>query len=339
MNSKKKLALVKQFIEQGFGRRRIAKVLEITEWEARGLMAKAVGVKKKRKRGTQYTDTKVDANRLELIRNNSSKNPTTVQVVSSASQDTAPNKLDTYTANLKVAVLSDIHYPYEDEKSELLTKNFLSDYKPDIIILNGDITDCYSISSFSKDIKKKMDIQEELDYGRIKLQEWTNLFPETDIKYLEGNHENRFSRLIKNNAPALASLRTLNIEENLNLKDMGIEWIPEWQDLQIGNIMFIHGHMVRKHGGGTARAHFEKYGCSLLLGHCHRASVTYKRNKFGTHALIENGCLCDFDIEYARFPDWHQGFTTLDFDGNDFSVNQYLITNHKLIANGKVYTI
>jgi predicted phosphodiesterase len=338
MSYDKKLKLVAELISKGLGRRRIAKALETTEWEARGLMAEAVSVVKRDTKKNKSTKRKTS--KLNITSKKKKGSSTTqIRTVSSSRIDEQPRKLSVRKAGIRVGVVSDIHYPYEDEKAEEIARAFLLDYDPDMIILNGDIVDCYAVSSYVKDIKKKMDIQEELDYGKRKLQEWVDLFPKAEIKYLEGNHENRFSRLIRNNAPALAALRTLSIEDNLDLKDIGIEWIPEWQDLQIGDMMFVHGHAVRKNGGASARAHFETYGCSLLIGHCHRLSVTYKRNKYGTHALIENGTLCDIDVEYAKFPDWHQGFTTLEFDGDDFVVEQHPIVDHKLIANGKVYML
>lgn len=338
MSYDKKLKLVAELIKKGLGRRRIAKALEITEWEARNLMSDAVSATKRDARKDVPTKRKVGRTNKTSMKTKGSSS-TNVRVVSSSRVDEKPRKLNIRDAGIRVGVLSDIHYPYEDEKAEEIARAFLLDYDPDIIVLNGDIVDCYAISSYVKDIKKKMDIQEELDYGKKKLREWVELFPRAEIKYLEGNHENRFARLIKNNAPALAALRSLNIQENLDLEDLGIEWIPEWQDLQIGNMMFVHGHAVRKGGGSSAKAHFDAYGCSLLIGHCHRLAVTYKRNKYGTHALIENGTLCDMDVEYAKFPDWHQGFTTIEFDGEDFSVEQHPIIDHKLIANGKVYML
>jgi predicted phosphodiesterase len=338
MSYDKKLKLVAELISKGLGRRRIAKALQTTEWEARTLMAEAVSVTKrhvKKERSTKRVTSKLNI----TSKKRKGSSTTQIKVLSSSRIDEQPRRLDVRKAGIRVGVVSDIHYPYEDEKAERIARAFLLDYDPDVIVLNGDIVDCYAVSSYVKDIKKKMDIQEELDYGKRKLQEWVDLFPKAEVKYLEGNHENRFSRLIKNNAPALAALRTLSIEDNLDLQNIGIEWIPEWQDLQIGNMMFVHGHAVRKNGGASARTHFDTYGCSLLIGHCHRLSVTYRRNKYGTHALVENGTLCDIDVEYDKFPDWHQGFTTLEFDGDDFAVEQHSIIDHKLIANGKIYML
>jgi predicted phosphodiesterase len=339
MNQKRKLELVREFIDRGFGRRRIAKALETTEWEARSLVKKVLGTKQPRSKTSTEPRKKVSEAGDVFSTPVKGTKKTFVKRSASCEEDIAPRKASSYDAGLRVAVLSDIHYPYHDEKAETIVKMFLADYKPDLIILNGDIIDCYAVSSYQKDIKKKMDIQDEIDYTNNKLMQWVDDFPETKFTYLEGNHENRFARIVKNNAPALAALRTLDIAVNLGLEELGIEWVPDWQDMQIGNMLFTHGHLVRKNGSASARAHFDQYGCSVLIGHCHRLAVVYKRTKYGTHALVENGTLCDFDVEYSKFPDWQQGFTTLQFDGDEFAVSQHAIINHKLIANGKVYTV
>jgi len=115
--------------------------------------------------------------------------------------------------------------------------------------------------------------------------------------------------------------------------------VPSHEDLFIGNLLFYHGNLARKGSGMTAKAHFEQYGCSIIVGHIHRLGVLYKRNKYGTHTMIENGTLADFDVEYTRYPDWQHGFTTINFDGDDFSVAQYPISNYKIITDKKVYKI
>ena len=217
---------------------------------------------------------------------------------------------------------------------------FLVDWEPDVIVYNGDIADCYSVSSYEKDIKKKMDIQEELDYTYEKLLERKKKLPSVQtIYFLEGNHENRFSRLLSKEARALTALRDLTIQDSIGLSDLDIEYIPGSQELKIGNLMFTHGHLIRRHAGNSSRGHHEQYGCSVIIGHCHRLAIGWKRNKFGNHAFIENGFLSDFDVEYAKYPDWQHGFTTLEYDGDDFSPTLRHIDRYKLIADGKVYAL
>jgi predicted phosphodiesterase len=196
---------------------------------------------------------------------------------------------------------------------------------------------CYSISSYNKDANKKLNIQDEIDYGVSRLEHWKLALPDTRMIFIMGNHEDRLRRLISNAAPSLATLRSTKFEEVAGLSKIGFECISSHQDLFIGSLMFYHGDAVRKNGGASGRAHFEQYGCSIIMGHCHRLSITYKRNKFGVHTIIENGTLCNFDVEYARFPDWQLGFTTIDFDGDSFAAEVHPIVQNKLIAQGKVY--
>jgi predicted phosphodiesterase len=263
---------------------------------------------------------------------------TSIKIGPSAQVDERPKRLTIRPISLKVACLSDIHYPYQDEKAEEIALAFMTDYKPDVIVWNGDIFDFYAVSQYEKSISKKMDIQEEIDYGVRRIQLWTKeLGAKTKHYFREGNHENRLSRLITSKAPALAALRSTKLEENVDFKSLGIRFIPDHQDLYIGNMLFVHGTIVRRQGGASARGHFDQFGCSVIMGHTHRLAVSYKRNKNGTHAMVENGTLSDFDVEYCKFPDWQHGFTTMEFDGDDFTVMQHPIINYKLLYGGKVY--
>ena len=342
MNKEEQLTIVEELLEEGYGRRKIAKSLGITEWRARSLMQdviagdydlnpKKASKEKEIRRITKFKTTK---------RNKPSKaTKTEIKVTNTSQPSDVPAKIDIKDATLKVAVLSDVHYPYEDQNAIKVCKAYLQDYQPDVIVFNGDITDCYTVSRYEKNVRNRPSIQDELDYTHDRLAEWVKEFPETEFKFVEGNHEERLRKHIMANAAELITIRDLAYPVLVGLEGLGIEWIPSDHDLQIGDLMFVHGFRARKHAGTTARAHFEDYGCSVLIGHIHRLSVAWKRNKFGNHALIENGTLCDFDVEYAKFPDWQQGFTTVDFDGNDFAPTQHAISNYRLIAGGKSYTL
>ena len=336
---------VRRLIEKGYGRRKVARALDITEWAARHLIADVIN-KQTSYKGKAVCDKKEAADTPCPVRRKThktatkrkqSKSGTDVTIKTRGVKGDTPTKIEKRSASLKIAVLSDIHYPYEDAQCIKIVKSYLRDYKPDMIILNGDITDCYSVSRYEKNMKGRPDIQEEIDYTAEKLEEWVTEFPDTEFKFIEGNHEERLRRHVSSNAPALVALRNMSFPYLVGLDNLGIEWIGTDQELQIGSLLFTHGHMARKHAGTTARGHFESYGCSVIVGHVHRLSVAWKRNKIGHHAMVENGTLCDFDVEYLKFPDWQHGFTTIEFDGNDFCPRQHPIIDYKLIADGKVY--
>lgn len=333
-------------MDDGCGRRKIAKVLGVTEWKARELMARVEkeqrakkGPKKKRNRKAN-----VEIGAVNNVHTAKTSGKPQIKVSSSRLSheesvgfENRHVKINTRDTSMNVAVLSDIHYPYESKEAVSLATAYLKDFGPEIIVLNGDIIDCYSISKYNKSISKTLTIQDELEIAGEALQGLVNEFPDSRILYLEGNHETRLERLISSNAPALGHLPSLRINRLLELDKMGIEWISDQEDLYIGKMLFMHGEYVRKHAGSTARAHFERYGCSVLVGHVHRLSVSWKRDKNGYHCLVENGTLCDFNVEYSRFPDWQHGFTTMRFDGDDFSIEQHPIVGNKLVAGSKVY--
>ena len=51
----------------------------------------------------------------------------------------------------KFVVISDIHFPYQDDKAIKAALDFIKTNPVDTIILNGDILDFYDVSSFDKD--------------------------------------------------------------------------------------------------------------------------------------------------------------------------------------------
>jgi len=325
-------------MKQGCGRRTIAKALNTTEWEARRLMSSVMNqVDTCKTKDIKETDKKT---RKAIDKDYCRKEKgTIVTVISEPTGSDKGSELLKRKAGLKVAVLSDIHYPYEDAQALKLTREYLLDYQPDMFILNGDILDCYSISRYDKNPSRNIDFNEELEYAKTKIRQWVDDFPDAEFKMLEGNHEERLKKYVSSNAAALFNIKGVKMEHLLDLDILGIEWIPASHELKIGNLLFTHGHLARKHAGSSARGHYESYGCSVLIGHIHRLSTAWKRTKMGDFCMIENGTLCDFNVEYMKFPDWQHGFTTIEFDGADFSPRQHAIVDYKLIADGKVYVL
>lgn len=332
---------VASLMKEGLGRRRISEALDISVWEVRKIVRKLTGKQESVSKGkSQRTKPKKVVKRQNAASKKTRvQTKTHVEILSVGVESELESDILTRKPNAKVIVLSDIHLPYHDGNALRIALNYMDDCQPDTIVLNGDIADFYGVSSYSKTKKDALTYQEELDVVRDWLEMLVARFPKADIYYVEGNHETRAKRTLANHAPDYLSVRDLRVNVQLDLDTLGITWVPESQELKIGDLMFIHGHKARRHAGTTARAHFEDYGCSIIVGHVHRLSVAYKRNKFGNHAMIENGTLCDLDVEYMKYPDWQHGFTEVNFDGDDFSIVQHPIIDYKLITTDKVYVV
>jgi UDP-2,3-diacylglucosamine pyrophosphatase LpxH len=234
-------------------------------------------------------------------------------------------------------VLSDQHIPFQDPIIEDLTIEFLREHKPKVIHLLGDVLDFYSLSRFDKDPARKQSLQGELDGATAYFARLRDACPRARIIYSEGNHENRLRRYLWSQAQALSDLRTLSFEELLGLGKYKIEWVDASKPYRIGNLLFIHGELVRRASGASAKGHMDKFGCNVIHGHTHRLGAHYHRTFDTMIGAWENGCLCDLNPEYATCPDWQNGWSVVWFHGDIFHVEQVCVADNEYVYHGKLH--
>lgn len=234
-------------------------------------------------------------------------------------------------------VLSDQHIPFQDPVLEQLSIDFLKEHKPKVIHLLGDILDFYSLSKYDKDPARLVTLQEELDGATKYFEKIRAACPKARIIYSEGNHENRLRRYLWSQARALSNLRTLSFEELLGLKKYKIEWVDSHSPYRIGNLLFIHGELVRRASGASAKGHMDKFGCNVIHGHTHRLGAHYHRTFDTMMGAWENGCLCVLDPEYAVKPDWQNGWSIVWFHGDNFHVEQVCVVGGEYVYHGKLH--
>jgi len=237
-----------------------------------------------------------------------------------------------------IAVLNDTHNPFQDLVSLALVETFLKELQPDILLYNGDANDFYQLSKFDKNPTRISKLQEDLDNTRDMFKRHREICPNTIIKFLLGNHEDRLERFIWVNAPALSSLRALDLDKLFGLGEFEIEGIPYESGLMINDIFLaIHGDIASIHSGYTAKRMYEKHGGCGICGHCHRGGSFYKRDRFGIWGWWEGFCLCQLNPDWIMNPNWVQGFSLIHFRGKRFWVEQIPIIGHAFMYGGKLY--
>lgn len=170
----------------------------------------------------------------------------------------------------KFIVLSDIHFPYQDDKAIKAVYKFLEQHLVDTIILNGDILDFYDVSSFDKDPSRINSLQKEIDMAN-KFFSQLRKRHSGRIIFIGGNHDaDRLERYLKKH-PELYSLNALKIDRILNLNEYGIDFYRD--EFRLGSLKIIHGDMVRKFSAYTARGELEKHDTSGISGHCFSEDV------------------------------------------------------------------
>lgn len=117
----------------------------------------------------------------------------------------------------KFVVISDIHYPYQDDKAVKCVLHFIQNNDIDTIILNGDILDFYDVSSFDKEPDRINSLQREINITARLFKKLRDIKPKARIVFIKGNHENRLERYLKKH-PELYSLDVLKLPNLLNLK-------------------------------------------------------------------------------------------------------------------------
>lgn len=232
--------------------------------------------------------------------------------------------------------VSDIQYPYHDPKVFHAALDFILDYKPTVLVLNGDGFDFYDLSRFDKDPQRRFRLQEEIEGFKAEiLAHLIGAAPKAKRYYTEGNHELRLRKYLWHHAPELSSIKGLNVPELLELKKLGFTYLPTRQVLKFGHLRVMHSTLVRQHSGMTARALVERHGVSVLHGHSHRLGEFYKRDQRGVLGGYEQGCLCDLNPEYEDFPNWMHGWATFTVFPNDlFSVELVKVVNRSFYVYG-----
>jgi UDP-2,3-diacylglucosamine pyrophosphatase LpxH len=199
----------------------------------------------------------------------------------------------------------------------------------------------WEVSLFDKDPRMGADLASEIDEAREWLELLSDKLPETRKIFIYGNHEYRLHRYIMRNAPALVGLPGMSLAEMLNLNELRYKVINS--DLKenffdTGNGLLVgHFNKANKHSGYTVKNLVEQYGVSLIQGHVHRLGMHAKRTFTGTIYGYENGCLCDINPNYIQHPNWQQGFSIINWDRNEFFIEQIPIQDGRFFYRGELF--
>lgn len=233
---------------------------------------------------------------------------------------------------IKIGILSDIHFPYQDNKALTVALDELKRLAVDIIILNGDISDNYMESDFVQDPGKR-DMVEEVKIVKNFLKTLKKEFPSTRIIYKEGNHEFRHKTYLARKAPQVFGFEETRFDRLLKLKRLGIEWIDNKRRIEVGKLTVLHGH---EFGNiiftpvSTSRSALVKAQKSVLVAHHHQVNSHSTKTVTGDqHVAYSIGCLCDLFPAYQPFNQWSHGFAWVELNPDD----TFVVHNQKIIGD------
>lgn len=237
----------------------------------------------------------------------------------------------------KTVILSDIHLPYNIDLNPVF--DFISDFKPDHVILNGDVADwdCFSPHEF-KSCLNPMPFAGQKALCLKLIEELWHLC-KTSITWIQGNHDDWPRQAVLRN-PSLEGL----VEPHVWLPS-NVNFIPLNHCAKLGKLRIIHGNCLRNESVAMpSKTILERWqdGKGIIFGHFHKREAYSKISEIGSEKRFAEsaGCLCKVSPSYSRNSPSAvtNGFIyAVSEPSGHYWSNAPMIHHGKFIAEGRVY--
>lgn len=213
----------------------------------------------------------------------------------------------------RVLVFSDAHFYPDDETTAFRALlECIKEFKPEVIVCNGDAFDGASISRHPRiGWDSKPSVKEELeavDYHMNEIEKASTF--KSNLIWTLGNHDARYETFLAANSPQFEGVK------GFCLKDHFPHWQPCWS-------YWINDETVIKHkwkgSFGAGRANALNSGKHFVTGHTHVLAVQPITDYNGTRYGVQTGMLANPDgdqfSEYTEDnpKDWRSGFALLTY--------------------------
>ena len=226
----------------------------------------------------------------------------------------APGRLHDSVKDGVVLVGSDAHYwAGPPSTAHLAFVHFVREFKPAVVVMNGDAMDGASISRHAPIMwEDRPTVVQELEAVQERLGEIEQASKNSRLYFPLGNHDARFESRLASVAPEYAKVHGVHLKDHLP------RWRPCWS-------LFLNESVVIKHrwksGIHAAHNNAVQSGMSMVTGHLHSLKVTPWTDYTGTRYGVDTGTMADpFGEQFEYCEDsprnWRSGFAVLTFRGS-----------------------
>lgn len=267
------------------------------------------------------------------VENSYSENP--LNLPSFVSSDYSPFFIP--SACKRGLVIGDIHVPYTDKRTLELAIKTGKNMNIDFLVILGDFLDCYQLSRFTKDPRKKH-FKEEIAMGREVLKIFRREFPKAEIILKKGNHDQRYEDYLMIKAPEVLDviLDRVSLEVLLDCYNLGIKVVSDKRVIHAGSLNLIHGDEYINgvtSPANPARTAFLRSKSSTMTAHHHQTSEHTESTIRGDVITCWSiGCCCDLHPQYMPLNKWNLGFATIELDGKkNFDVSNKRVWDGRIL--------
>lgn len=235
----------------------------------------------------------------------------------------------------RILIISDLHFPYQDNKAITLALDYGKEKKIDCILINGDLIDFANISRHESDWRMRS-VAEEFDAVRVFLKSLRLNFPKTKIVFKHGNHDERWEKFLYAKAPEIFDVNDFQLEVLLRLGELKIDTVKDKRPIKLGKLTALHGHELAGGAGGVnpARSTFLKTLSNVIVGHYHKTSSNTETTMDGDVIAVNSvGCLCGLNPLYMPINKHNLGFAYCELN---IKTGEYFLDNKKIVK-GKIY--
>ncbi len=320
----------------------------------------------------EYTDPlKVKRIKFEVDFDTEPKWPPVNRVESVKLPRREQKEADALRTSKRAVILSDLQYPYVDEKALQVALEIVRDAKPDKVVLVGDLLDLSAWSKYIQRPEFAAQTQDAINQAHQLMVKLRQLCPAAEIAVLEGNHDARMEKYALANAQAAYGLKRADQPEGWPV--LSVPYLTAMDSLDIDyvsgypanrhwinkNLQVRHGNLVRSRGN-TAVAVALDEKISTIFGHIHRMETQYL-----THHTYDGGktigawsigCLCKIDGSVpstrggvdlsgrpvTNYENWTQGLAIATYEEGDgsFDVQPVFMNtfqNYRAFYQGEMY--
>lgn len=220
------------------------------------------------------------------------------------------------------ASISDIHWPFENQKVIDAFYKYIELKQPEWVILNGDALDMYSHSKYPRS-HNVFTPREEQALGRkaneIFWETSRRLCPNAKHVQLLGNHDQRSQRRVLESYPEVEDWLQEAMEKLFTFPGVRTVFDPR-EPLMIDPVTAVmHGFL------GQLGAHRDMTLLNTVVGHTHRGGTVFRRVGDRTISETNSGLAGDPNkkgLTYtpSRITGWTPGFAARDEWGDRFIV-------------------
>jgi len=190
----------------------------------------------------------------------------------------------------RVLIAGDLHFPFHRKGYLEFLKKVYKEYNCDYVVQIGDFLDQYCFTRYVRN-PDALGAKQEFEVAREEAQKFFKAFPEGYITL--GNHDARLAKRM-----AEVGIPEWVLKAYAEMIGMPDEW-GLGGEVYIDDVRYFHGEGL----SGNTELAVRKVGHSVVYGHTHKGSLSFKAMKKDLLFAMNVGCLIDqntYAFEYAK---------------------------------------